>query len=77
MSQAVKWADQEFSKHPTRDSQQKRLASEISFQALVADLPRPDSISERRWQEGARGHALLIERLQRVLSLQNTANVKL
>jgi hypothetical protein len=68
MSQAVKWADQEFAKHPTRDSRQARLQSETAFQALVADLPRPASISERNWQDSARGHALLIERLQRALA---------
>jgi hypothetical protein len=68
MSQAVKWADQEFAKHPTRDSRQARLQSETAFQALVADLPRPASISERKWQESARGHLLLIERLQRALA---------
>jgi hypothetical protein len=68
MSQAVKWADQEFAKHSTRDSQQKRLASEISFQEMCADLPRPASISERKWQESAKGHALLIERLRHVLA---------
>ena len=68
MNQAIKWADQEFAKHPTRDSQQKRLASEVAFQVLVADLPRPASISERKWQESAKAHTLLIERLQRALT---------
>jgi hypothetical protein len=68
MRQAVKWADQEFAKHTTRASKRERLASEIAFQALVADLPRPASVSERKWQESARGHLLLIERLQRALA---------
>ena len=68
MSQSIKWADQEFAKHPTRDSQQKRLASELAFTALVADLPRPASISERKWQESAKAHTLLIERLRHVLA---------
>lgn len=68
MSQGEQWAAQEFAKHPTRDSRQARLQSELEFQALVADLPRPASISERKWQESARGHALLIERLQRALA---------
>lgn len=68
MSQAVKWADQEFAKHPTRDSRQARLQSELEFQALVADLPRPASISERKWAQSAKGHMLLIKRLQSALA---------
>jgi hypothetical protein len=50
MRQAVKWADQEFAKHTTRASKRERLASETAFQALIADLPRPASVSERMWQ---------------------------
>jgi hypothetical protein len=68
MSQAEKWAAQELAKHTTRESMAKRLATEISFQEMCADLPRPASISERKWEESAKGHTLLIERLQIALA---------
>ena len=67
MKQSELWAMQEFIKHETKDSRAKRLASEQSFQALMADCPRPSNVSARQWDESGKGHILLIAMLERAL----------
>ena len=68
MFNADKWASQELAKHDTRASKQARLASELADQELFASLPRPANISAREWAESAKGHALLIARLEEALA---------
>ena len=68
MEQSERWAAQEFAKHETRESKAARLASELSFQALMADIKRPANVSARQWDESGKGHELLIAQLKAALA---------
>jgi hypothetical protein len=61
---ANQWAMQELAKHPTTEGKVKRLASEISFQSMMADIKRPCDVSVRQWEESGKGHTLLIALLR-------------
>lgn len=68
MTQSEQWAARELAKHGTRESKAARLASEQSFQALMADIKRPASVSARDWAESGKSHALLIAQLKAALA---------
>lgn len=68
MLNGEQWASQELAKHATPESKRQRLASELAAQELFSDLPRPPSVSARQWAESAKGHALLIDRLEKALA---------
>ena len=68
MEQSERWAARELAKHGTRESKAARLASELSFQALMADIKRPANVSARQWNESGKGHALLIAQLKAALA---------
>jgi hypothetical protein len=68
MAQFEQWAARELAKHGSRESKAARLASELSFQALMADIKRPASVSARQWAESGKGHALLIAQLKAALA---------